>query len=466
MPSATTFSASQPQQDPSKSVPNGVRPSPPTSVDNQPSTSQFPSSPPPGFTYYQPHQVVDHPTDGSPVHDQDNEEQHRQSHPALPAELLAAAAAGQIPNPAFPAPTGPTSSPPGTIPQPLPQSIPQPPMAPGQLPVPFPPPGTVPVAYFAGPGGSIIAIPQLKSKRRQVKNACTNCQKACKKCDEVRPCGRCVKYGIDKDCVDSQRKERKKGIKRGPYKKREPKPHEEEDPGQSSNQAVASLTGAAHILSPENAAALQAMAGGAVIYSYGPTAPNGTPTILAAAPTQQGIQHIAHLPGLQPVKGPDGNYTYPQQYYAIAPPGMPSQEPPTDGAEGSGSQQSQQSQQPPQQQQQTAQPHPPTYPVPYYPQMAYTPAYPAATAGYIIQQAGPGQPPTNPIYQLPPSGITPAHHNDDPIERQKQPAPTFVDSHVATTSKGKGKSDTKPDSKKAGVGPDLTDAQAVVQGVE
>ena len=59
-----------------------------------------------------------------------------------------------------------------------------------------------------------------KSKRRQVKNACTNCQKACKKCDDQRPCPRCVKYGIADDCVDSVRKERKKGIKRGSYKKK------------------------------------------------------------------------------------------------------------------------------------------------------------------------------------------------------------------------------------------------------
>jgi hypothetical protein len=65
--------------------------------------------------------------------------------------------------------------------------------------------------------------PPMKSKRRQVKNACTNCQKACKKCDDARPCLRCVKYGISEECVDSQRKERQKGIKRGPYKKRDGK---------------------------------------------------------------------------------------------------------------------------------------------------------------------------------------------------------------------------------------------------
>ncbi|KAG1309341.1 hypothetical protein G6F64_005388 [Rhizopus arrhizus] len=59
-----------------------------------------------------------------------------------------------------------------------------------------------------------------KPKRKQVKNACVNCQKACKKCDIGRPCQRCIKYGITDTCVNSVRKERKKGIKRGPYKKR------------------------------------------------------------------------------------------------------------------------------------------------------------------------------------------------------------------------------------------------------
>jgi hypothetical protein len=77
--------------------------------------------------------------------------------------------------------------------------------------------------YPFAPGMVNASQPQIRSKRRQVKNACTNCQKACKKCDDARPCLRCVKYGIGEECVDSQRKERKKGIKRGPYKKRDGK---------------------------------------------------------------------------------------------------------------------------------------------------------------------------------------------------------------------------------------------------
>ncbi|CEP14961.1 hypothetical protein [Parasitella parasitica] len=69
------------------------------------------------------------------------------------------------------------------------------------------------------PQGSDIGA-HGKPKRKQVKNACVNCQKACKKCDVGRPCQRCIKYGLTETCVNSVRKERKKGIKRGPYKKR------------------------------------------------------------------------------------------------------------------------------------------------------------------------------------------------------------------------------------------------------
>lgn len=69
---------------------------------------------------------------------------------------------------------------------------------------------------------SVIIDPttgQVRPKRKQVKNACQSCQKACKKCDSGRPCARCVKYGLEDSCRDSIRKERKKGIKRGPYKR-------------------------------------------------------------------------------------------------------------------------------------------------------------------------------------------------------------------------------------------------------
>ena len=81
----------------------------------------------------------------------------------------------------------------------------------------------MPMHVYPYPPALLPTQQPIKSKRRQVKNACTNCQKACKKCDDARPCLRCVKYGISEECVDSQRKERQKGIKRGPYKKRDGK---------------------------------------------------------------------------------------------------------------------------------------------------------------------------------------------------------------------------------------------------
>ncbi|KAL9933879.1 hypothetical protein V8E36_006961 [Tilletia maclaganii] len=75
--------------------------------------------------------------------------------------------------------------------------------------------------YPLGPSGMLQPPTNIvKSKRIQVKNACINCQRACKKCDTGRPCTRCIKYGLTDTCADSSRKERKRGIKRGPYKRR------------------------------------------------------------------------------------------------------------------------------------------------------------------------------------------------------------------------------------------------------
>jgi len=56
-------------------------------------------------------------------------------------------------------------------------------------------------------------------KRHQVKVACVNCRKACKKCDEARPCARCIKMDLCATCVDGERKPREKGVRRGPYKR-------------------------------------------------------------------------------------------------------------------------------------------------------------------------------------------------------------------------------------------------------
>ncbi|EJU05460.1 hypothetical protein DACRYDRAFT_103947 [Dacryopinax primogenitus] len=122
-----------------------------------------------------------------------------------------------------------------------------------------------------------------KNKRNQVKNACTNCQRACKKCDDCRPCVRCVKYGIGNQCQDSQRKERKKGVKRGPYKKRDQKMHEAGYP-----------TGSHTVSTPE----ANVVPGGVTYYATGmqPTysyyipqavqavQPDGTPAPVGAAP--------------------------------------------------------------------------------------------------------------------------------------------------------------------------------------
>ncbi|CEG82615.1 Putative Potential fungal zinc cluster transcription factor [Rhizopus microsporus] len=76
----------------------------------------------------------------------------------------------------------------------------------------------------------------LKPKRSQVKNACINCKKACKKCDDGRPCQRCIKYNLVDTCKDSIRKKRKRE-KRGPYKK---KHNETGDVKQSTNNILSS----------------------------------------------------------------------------------------------------------------------------------------------------------------------------------------------------------------------------------
>ncbi|KAK2461144.1 hypothetical protein APHAL10511_006671 [Amanita phalloides] len=100
-----------------------------------------------------------------------------------------------------------------------------PPGPPYMMAFPPPPPGMVyafpPPQGQVPPGAPVPTPPALtKPKRKQVKMACTNCAAACKRCDEGRPCERCMKYGISDTCRDGQRKERKKGIKRGPYKRK------------------------------------------------------------------------------------------------------------------------------------------------------------------------------------------------------------------------------------------------------
>ena len=57
---------------------------------------------------------------------------------------------------------------------------------------------------------------------------CTNCASACKKCDDGRPCQRCMRSNLASTCKDGVRKERKRGIKRGPYKRRNKPPSDDE----------------------------------------------------------------------------------------------------------------------------------------------------------------------------------------------------------------------------------------------
>lgn len=66
-------------------------------------------------------------------------------------------------------------------------------------------------------------IEEYKIKRKQVKNSCINCKKIHKKCDDNRPCQRCIDNKLINTCKDSERKKRDIGIKRGPYKKNENK---------------------------------------------------------------------------------------------------------------------------------------------------------------------------------------------------------------------------------------------------
>ncbi|KAJ2373002.1 hypothetical protein IW150_003836, partial [Coemansia sp. RSA 2607] len=80
----------------------------------------------------------------------------------------------------------------------------------------------------------VDSLSKTRKKRAQVKNACVNCQRACKRCDSGRPCQRCIKHSLQDTCVDSTRKPRAKGIKRGPYKKRN---KEKENDGRASTSA-------------------------------------------------------------------------------------------------------------------------------------------------------------------------------------------------------------------------------------
>jgi hypothetical protein len=55
----------------------------------------------------------------------------------------------------------------------------------------------------------VVVLENPEKKRNQVKSACTNCRKVCKKCAIQRPCPRCVLKGLEDSCVDIPRKNKK-----------------------------------------------------------------------------------------------------------------------------------------------------------------------------------------------------------------------------------------------------------------
>ncbi|KAJ1674574.1 hypothetical protein EV182_003003 [Spiromyces aspiralis] len=137
----------------------------------------------------------------------------------------------------------------------------------------------------------------IRRKRAQVKNACVNCQKACKKCDDGRPCQRCIKYGLQDTCQSSKRKERKKGIKRGPYKKRTKQQQQQQytplhHHSQPASQALASASPAA--ASPAVTAMSSPAIDSITFPHHSGQQPRGLP---ADAQHQQALQPPHSLPG-------------------------------------------------------------------------------------------------------------------------------------------------------------------------
>ncbi|EIN08322.1 hypothetical protein PUNSTDRAFT_143952 [Punctularia strigosozonata HHB-11173 SS5] len=99
----------------------------------------------------------------------------------------------------------------------MPYPAPMPPTTGEPQPAPASPPAPTTATYTPTQGAQ---TDPNRPKRKQVKQACTNCASACKRCDDSRPCQRCVKYGMPELCKDGIRKERQRGIKRGPYKRK------------------------------------------------------------------------------------------------------------------------------------------------------------------------------------------------------------------------------------------------------
>ncbi|KAH9842884.1 uncharacterized protein C8Q71DRAFT_734966 [Rhodofomes roseus] len=234
---------------------------------------------------------------------------------------------------------------------------------------------SMPMHMYPFPPG-VLPAAAPRTKRRQVKNACTNCQKACKKCDDARPCLRCVKYGIAEECIDSQRKERQKGVKRGPYKKRDGK--------SNSVDETIDANGQPGMVIPPAVAATSA------------TPP--IPYVAPYAPFYGQYPTHLHKPGEGPVY-------VPQLVYAPLPPPHPQPMPGHGGQEGEA----------------------PGYPPPpYYP--IFTPYPPQYATPYMVPAPRPpeGQP-------IPVPGMHPGHHYQPypPPHMYQKPPSRGPDMHVA-----------------------------------
>lgn len=153
-----------------------------------------------------------------------------------------------------------------------------------------------------------------RAKRKQVKMACTNCAAACKRCDENRPCDRCQKYSISDTCVDGQRKERKKGVKRGPYKRKNKgdsdgsSPYPGEWPAGSHPPTAATTAAALHAVTsyahpPEGYYPVFYPPGGAFMPQPphdGQPNPDGSPPHAAQPPMMPYYLHPAAYPPFHP----------------------------------------------------------------------------------------------------------------------------------------------------------------------
>ena len=199
---------------------------------------------------------------------------------------------------------------------------------------------------------------------------CTNCAAACKRCDENRPCERCRKYGITDTCIDGQRKERKKGIKRGPYKRK----------NKGGDDVTPQFTGIEEdIISPLGHVLNTQLAENSTEgeWAGGPASSSTTPATTVAA-----IQAVAH-------QFPNGEAFYHPIYYPPPGPGaFLAPPPPPDSVDGSAS-------------------HSAGQPVPYY-----IGAYPPPFGHYppFLHGALPPQPPSQAAVQT----AAPAQTTVDP----------------------------------------------------